>query len=463
MKVQATPSRVLLLALASATLLILAGLRHHLVWGGEYHQILHVLEWLCVLLFTAGGALALHRAMSFARDGQVDLGWVWKGALALALICLLAPPFLSDDVFSYIGRGRLMALHGGNPWVDKVSGFAEQAPELQAWMKGWADFPLPYGPVLAWLLAGIAWIAEQASFLDFAGRMWLAVYLYKIVNIAVFLLGGIFVSRLAKPRGPHQQATALLLYLWNPFCLLEFGVNGHNDVFLTTPLLWALSEAARSRSLPSGLGLLLSSLGKFTSLATGPFFLALAWRQKALRAFSLAMLTGLLVYAFTWWLYWSGPEGLSWISQQTTIEGASVQSLGRHLLGGTAPFWKVLGLTLFAFWLLLRLPRIRDAVSLVRESALLLSLLILIALPPPSAWYQFWWLPLAILAGRPRPALALALVSGPSYSVFLLTRSLDAPHQWLSWSLTIALPTLLLWLPASKRPHTHYKAAATKA
>lgn len=437
---------VLLLALAATALLIPAGLRHHLVWGGEYHQVLHVLEWLCVLLFTAGACVAMQQATRLVQAGRVDLRWIWKGAILLAILCLVAPPFLSDDVFSYVGRGRLMALHGGNPYVDKVSSFAEQDPELIAYMKGWADFPLPYGPLLAWLLAGIAWLAEQLTFLDFAARMWVAVYLYKAINLVVFLLGGVFVSRIASPRGTSAQGTALLLYLWNPFCLLEFGVNAHNDVFLTTPLLWALLEASRARHLRAGFGLLLSSLGKFTSLSLGPFFLALAWRQKALRPFVGAMVAGLLAYAVTWWCFWSGPEGLAWISQQGTIQGTSLQSLLQQLLGGSRDLWKTLGLAVFGLWLVLRLGSIRGFAALQVESAILLSILVVVALPVASPWYLFWWLPLAILADRRRAALALAWLLGPSYSIFLLTRTLDAPHQWLTWSLTLAVPTLLLWL-----------------
>jgi len=94
---------------------------------------------------------------------------------------------------------------------------------------------------------------------------------------------------------------------------------------------------------------------------------------------------------------------------------------------------------------LLRLGKIRDFQSLNLESAILLSVLILMALPVASPWYLFWWLPLATLAHRELPAISLAWLIGPSYSVFLLMRALDAPHQWLTWSLTLALPTLLLW------------------
>ncbi|MEZ5988245.1 MAG: hypothetical protein R3F30_03830 [Planctomycetota bacterium] len=312
------------LVLVAMLPMLLASYRHYLFWGEAVADwvpgALNAGELGAVLLFTAASCLLLRRGLGAVAAGSLDEAGAWRVGLGLCALGLLCLPILSEDLFSYVGRGRLLALHGGNPWVDLASRTMPGDPALPL-MKGWADFPLPYGPLLALGNAALAAVGDLWPS-GAGGRVWAGLFLVKLTTVLGLLLAARALCALV-PRADGARRTRLLvLFLWNPFVVLEFAVDGHNDVFLVLPLLWGLGLAGRA-----GLGLVLATLAKPTALAAGPVLLATEARRGALGRFAVAAAAGAALLAGAWALWWSGPGGLDWIARQRGIGGASLQAL----------------------------------------------------------------------------------------------------------------------------------------
>ena len=68
---------------------------------------------------------------------------LWGAIAVLVAVFVLAPPLLSQDVFSYISYARLGALHGLNPYVHVPA----ERPPTRPSLVGWRDTVSAYGPL----------------------------------------------------------------------------------------------------------------------------------------------------------------------------------------------------------------------------------------------------------------------------------------------------------------------------
>jgi glycosyl transferase family 87 len=162
--------------------------------------------------------------------------------LAISAICafhvlfLLAPPLLSQDVFSYISYARLDVLHSLNPYThspdavpgDAVYGFA-----------GSKDATSAYGPLFTLATLPLAKLGVPTAF-------WTLKAVAALASLGVVALTWGCARRLG--RDPVLASLAVGL---NPLVLVHVVAGAHNDALVMLPLMGAIFISLPSKQMPS--------------------------------------------------------------------------------------------------------------------------------------------------------------------------------------------------------------------
>ncbi|MBX5468391.1 MAG: DUF2029 domain-containing protein [Thermoleophilaceae bacterium] len=206
--------------------------------------------WLALLLYVC--VLARWRDLS-ARTALSTIA-------GLHLLFLLAPPLLSQDVFSYIAYARLGVGHSLNPYTHAPNDIPLDAVYPFAGSK---DASSVYGPVFTLLTYPLAPLGVPAAF-------WILKAVAAAASLGVVLL----VWRAARLLGRDPVLPALIVGL-NPHVLVHVVGGAHNEALMMLPAAAALRAWAAGRR---ALGPALATLGaavKATSIVLAPY-LALA-------------------------------------------------------------------------------------------------------------------------------------------------------------------------------------------
>ena len=194
--------------------------------------------------------------------------------VAVAIVCahllfLLAPPLLSQDVFSYIAYARLDVVHGLDPYTHSPS----DAPGDPVFpFAGSKDFTSVYGPLFT-----VATFPLAKTGVPFA--FWTLKVVTAFASLAIVAL----VWWCARRLGRDPRPAALLVGL-NPLVLVHVVGGAHNDAL--TVLLWMGGVAAllAGREAPAGGLTAVSGAVKASAAVLGPFMLVGAGRRVALLA-----------------------------------------------------------------------------------------------------------------------------------------------------------------------------------
>lgn len=173
---------------------------------------------------------------------------LWSSVAMIALF-LLAPPLLSQDIFSYIAYARLGVVHDLNPYAyrpfdipnDPVFGFA-----------GSKDAVDVYGPYFTLLSYPLAWLSVPVSFWILKGIA------------AGSVLGIVLIVRSLAERLTALPARAVALVGLSPATLVHVVAGGHNEALTMLIVIAGIAIALR------GVGASREPLGGFVStLAIG--------------------------------------------------------------------------------------------------------------------------------------------------------------------------------------------------
>ncbi|MCR9247424.1 MAG: glycosyltransferase 87 family protein [bacterium] len=448
--------RSLYLLLGANLILLLGALRHNLYWGtGEVMglhlpHLLGIAEGVCLLVYALVGGAAFARTVRGTE--LLTVRQVMLGGVLLAIVAMVVPPFLSTDVYDNLARGRVEAVHGLNPYVAAPAEFPEDDFTRAA---QWTGFGNPYGPLFTVVQTAVCFLS-----LD---RVWLGVAVFKLLFAACHILTGWFLFQAARRVRPEFAGTALLLYLWNPWILLETVGHAHNDALTAVGLagmMWALT--ARKMALAT-VAFGLAVLAKHGVGPLGPLLLALAWRQRQLKQFVggvaiIAVLTAWFVYH-----YFLEPGAIEALLAQAEHQRTSLQFLVASLLGiedGRA--LTLAGIGGVILYLAYLAPRTRTPDDFALHGAKLMMLFILVAMPMFSPWYHLWWLPLLItLPASARAVSWLAVLGSASYLVFATTRSLGFDHQVWQWAVGL-VPVAVLVLACRVTAETRLTTAVAE-
>ena len=333
------------------------------------------------------GALGLIRAADELRAGPV-----LALAAAIQVAPLTSPVLLSTDVYTYWDYGRLGAVHGANPYVDKPNRYRGD-PAFSRMGRQWRDTTTVYGPAFTLASEGhaaaggasrpaAAWSYKALAALAMLGILWL-------------------VGRLA----PRPFAAAFVG--WNPLLAIHFAGGGHNDAWMVAFVMAALALAATGRRQLAGAGWALAIAIKWVAVIFLPLRAVQAWRAGRRVGHVAFAATAVLLAGVASWRY-----GVGWLDAFGPVtrnlrEGARY-SIPSRLESLGLPHGAAVGILAGLFgiayiWLLREAWRGRARLGLAAG-------LLVLAAPWLVPWYAIWTVPLvAVEEDRTGQVLALAL------------------------------------------------------
>lgn len=354
--------------------------------GSSAGPLLFAGMWVALLLY----AVVLVRAGDISRRTAV-------GAIAgLHLLFLLAPPLLSQDVFSYIAYARLGVEHGLSPYThapvdipsDAVFGFA-----------GSKDAVSVYGPLFTLL-------TYPLSPLGVAGAFWVLKVVAAAASLGVVALVWRTAERLE--RDPVQPALMVGL---SPLVLVHVVSAAHNEAL--TVLLTMAGVYAFVAGRPAAAGAL-STLGAGVKASAGLVvpYLALGARPRT-RAAILGAVAATVAIALIG-LAGFGTGVLDSLGLLSSNQGRSsklsLPYVVAEVTGNRSLVRALFGLAFagFAAWSLWRTWQGADPIRMAGWA----TLAILLASAWLVPWYLLWLLPLAALAADRRLVWATVALSG---------------------------------------------------
>lgn len=231
----------------------------------------------------------------------------------ISFIFLLILPYLSSDIYYYIGDSWLSSRYGENPYYTSVSDLQEKGinDEILNNTGYWKGTTSVYGPL--WNI--IASILVSFSF----GNITLALFVFKVASYLIHILNTYLIYKITKSR------KYMLLYGINPLILIEFLSNVHNDIYLVLFVLLALyflirkspnniikNDISLSKNFPirkiniilSILFLAISISIKYSTALIVPFILIYIFKDESpFKRIIYCLISGLAIIAFVILLY----------------------------------------------------------------------------------------------------------------------------------------------------------------
>ncbi len=327
----------------------------------------------------------------------------------------LAMPWVSPDVFFYIGMGWLDGHYGFSPYLHSMSvvpGFTTEEMFNNVY-PGFLHGPTSYGPLFQWIAKGIALLSN--------GSELLALALHKALYLAVHAAASLLLIRLV----PAASAKwVFIFFTCNPLILFSILACTHNDHLMTLFVLLAFTLRQANRPLLTGAALGAAFAIKYIPLLLLPLFLLDLVMDKTARVRvrerigSVAALTGgfLLTLMALYLLY---PEGAlqflrvmgieHWLQHAGAEGNVSAGGIGvyrnsiYHLLLFSISYadQKVIFLAAYLIllsWLMIT-ARQRNTFPLAGASLTAYLLYFLLLNQTNQEWYLTWIIPFIPLIG----------------------------------------------------------------
>jgi alpha-1,6-mannosyltransferase len=431
----------LLVAGVALVLLILAGLALHVPGADSVGSNRLTAEFVAVL-GVAGIVYLCAVALVLRRPSRVPASIVLLIALAMRIPPLLAPPFLSSDMYRYIWDGRVQTA-GVNPYR-----YLPADPALQS-LRDRAIFPhinraatarTIYPPMAQLVFRAVVSVSGSVFAMKLAMVAFEALACWAMLRVLVLA------------RRPPQR---VLIYAWNPLAAWTFAGNGHVDAIAIGLLAGAFWLRARRRDGLTGIALGAAVLVKYLPAAVAP---ALWQRERPWRT-ALAAL-GVIAGLYLCYLG-AGRHVLGFLpgyfGEEDLTQGSGIWLLaGIDLVIPRTPLMvrlyaaiAGLGFATLALWIAFR-ARPSDPAADVRRvcgDAAVLAAAITVASSPHYPWY-FVWLAL--------PCCVSARASIIWLGVAPLLLYLDPWHERFFWPCLVYGPAIALtigdcWRPALRR------------
>lgn len=430
---------LLKLALLGQLLIVLCAVRHEFVYGGSNHWALNVAEAIVFVVGTICGGIALARVARQA--GSLELRFLVRSGALLTFVAMLAPAFLSNDIWDYLARGRVEVL-GSNPYVtspELLRGVPAMDSFLGPELAKWPKWVMPYGPIAA----ALQWLCALPD------SPWVGAYLWKLLMALSHLGTSLVIYKTIQLSATERQArSGLVLWLWNPWLLLECCGSAHNDALVAFGLAVMCYGVVRSRYGLGAVGYGLGMLVKHGSPVILPVLFCAAWRRRRLAGFAVGSSVILLLVAGCYAHYWSVVGGLDWILNQDSVARGSVPSLvGGYLGASVGSALRLVGALGSLCIVILAIRRTNSAQAFARLALSAMVVFVMLFVPNFAPWYHLWWLPLIALCNLSAMYRVLQILgwTGPlSYLVLVTTHDFGEVHEL--WALLCAglLPMLFV-------------------
>lgn len=191
--------------------------------------------------------------------------------LIIAFIFMMILPFLSSDIYYYIGDSWLASKYGENPYYTSVKDLQDNGinDEILNNTGYWKNTTSVYGPI--W--NSIAKLLVSLSF----GKVTIALFVFKIASLLIHVLNSYLMYKITKSN------KYMLLYGLNPLVLVELLSNVHNDIYLILFILLALYFLIRKKNIYfTVIFLALSICVKYSTVLIVPFILLYYFKDKSI-------------------------------------------------------------------------------------------------------------------------------------------------------------------------------------
>ncbi len=336
----------------------------------------------------------------------VPLRWILLPLVAFQLTLIFVPGTMTTDIYNYAIYGEMPVLYGANPFIHTPSEFP-QSPLYYLIPLYWHEAASVYGPLWVTLSAGIAMLTRESALAD-------EILMYRVVANVAHFANAVLVWAIACRLNREHAASATLAYAWNPLLLLEFALNGHNDVLMLTFALAALLIGSYGRLKTAAAVLGLSVATKYTSLViAGPLLFAVARRNHGelpavLRRIVMAGMVMLAVVVAGYAMWYDGPNTFGpawyWMSGPrlnsfwpepiiARVAGWVAGGLGTEYDEGwnlTLNVFKLLAKLVLVVWIAVESFRVRTLSGALAGAARIALVFLLIVNTWLMPWYYTW-------------------------------------------------------------------------
>jgi len=227
--------------------------------------------------------------LSFAQILKIN--HFWKVYWSLILLLFFTPPLLSMDVGAYILSAKNLISADTKVYLDALRGTATWTTEMNnVW---WLNYPTVYGPVFL-VIALISLASSSFGLLAM-------IFSYKLIVIVAFFLILYIFWISARDSGLSKNNFYLLAL--NPALLINWVVEGHNDVFLALGILACVYYLNQKKIYSAWLTAILTIFIKYTSLIFSPI---LIFENGKLKLNKLISFIGIIILTFSVFFKLSG-------------------------------------------------------------------------------------------------------------------------------------------------------------
>lgn len=418
------------------------------------------------VLYWLGYRISLKACTERGRSVQERSGWiiVIVGMLAFIAVFLFMAPFDAADIYDNIMHGRILGVHGANPFRSVIASYPNDPFYGYA---AWKHAPSAYGPIWESLAGLAARLAGDGI----------------VANVLVFkLLPGIFhlasvalVVSYLRREAPEYALSGAYLLGWNPMQLYETWGNGHNDVAMAFWFLAATWFIVRRRYMLAVLSLLVGALIKFIPILLIPAVLLIGWRSlESLRArfifLAKTAVVSLFIAIAAYYPFWNGLASFSFDRRMQMFATSIPAIIFRFLtpaigLNESARYVSLGALGLLAVFVLFQSFRFdseNPARGFLQITFNILVFYLMVTCLWFQQWYSLWLLCLVPLLSEPNRRLALLfgswivskqLIFGPHFVPIIYFKPETGIRVEPIYVLTVfGVPWLYaLWILVSKR------------
>jgi hypothetical protein len=358
----------------------------------------HEHGWAFLVIFFVFVALmaiaSLPASRALGRAGRHAPSLLVLGLVAVLAFMTSFPATFSLDSYAYAAFGRLLGVHGLNPYVERLANGSPLDDPVLAQLTSFLGTPLPdenYGPLWTWFSAGLAIVSQS-------GGLWLLIWMQRAAAAAALVVAACGVLRLQQTAGPAESARRTALFALHPLALYESAAAGHNDLLMIAPAVWAFAVADGS---PLAAGVLIgaSVAVKYVALIGLPFLALRAYRRHGAKGAFAVLVPALALPAILFVPLWPGWAALGTLANLGSTLIMSPQWLASMWLPLVSP--RILSLGFAAAFAavfgysIVRCARAQCGDHVFRSVAALLW-----SSPLLNPWYVQWLLPAASAMGR---------------------------------------------------------------
>ena len=234
-----------------------------------------------LLLFSVLYIVTIRKEKQIFKNKTQIFGFI----AIVSFIFMLILPFLSSDIYYYMGDSWLSSKYHENPYYTSVADLQEKGinDEILNNTGYWKNTTSVYGPL--WNL--LARLLVTLSF----GNVTVALFIFKMTGYFTHLAIVVLLYKLTKSK------KYMLIYGLNPLVLIEFLSNVHNDIYLVAFVLLAFYGLVKKKNIYlTCLFLALSICIKYSTVLLVPFVLIYYFRNETIwRKLGYCMIAGLSI------------------------------------------------------------------------------------------------------------------------------------------------------------------------